>query len=84
MQTAAGAWSLQCYRRLETAAGFKASKTFRNHLDKVLIVIEKVITGGEEVEFLPPDFGDILANLTTTSRVMNKSMLRVGFGKLNR
>ena len=50
----------QCYRQLETAAGFKASKRFRNHIDKVLIVIEKVITGGEEVEFLPLDFGDIL------------------------
>jgi hypothetical protein len=44
-----------------------------------LIVVQSGITGAEEVQrnFLPSDFGDVLANLTTTSRAMDKWMLRL-------
>jgi len=38
-------------------------------------LVEDVITGGEGwTEFLPSDFGDILANLATTNRAMDKWM----------
>ena len=38
-------------------------------------LVEDVITGGEgQMEFSPSDFGDILANLATTNRAMDKWM----------
>jgi hypothetical protein len=48
-------------------------------LHAFLIVVESGDGGGEKSwrNFLPSDFGDVLATLATTSRAMSKWMLRL-------
>jgi hypothetical protein len=65
---------------MEDTGGFSASNWYKNNppccSDCRLLMLYKVV---KEIwaEFLPSDFGDVLANLATTSRAMDKWMSRL-------
>jgi hypothetical protein len=64
---------------VELRLDLTCQKGLENILEMALIVVQSGITAAEEVQrnFLPSHFGDVLANLTTTSRAMDKWMLRL-------
>src|SRR5271170_6884528 len=70
----------QSHRQMDSTGGFNASNRSRNnppHCSNCRLLMLYKVVKKLWAEFLPSDFGDVLANLATTNRAMDKWMLRL-------